>query len=437
MHKLTLKSRAVSLVLAVAVTMGALGSLATPPRVARATGPSAQVVLDWNLHAVTAVRNSTPTKFQSEGLIYLGYVQAAVYDAVAKISGRYIPYHDFVADTTGAGLEAAVVAAAYHTLVGYLGDSGGTLQAKYDAALAALPDAGKAAGIAVGQAAAADIIALRADDGRNAPVTTPYGAGQLAPGVWVFAPPPSAQSAQTPWVGFMRPFMLESASQFRSDPPPALASDEWVEEFDEVKAYGAADSAVRTPEQTAIARFWNANVINQFNQAFRDLAAQRGFDLVDAARALAMSSLVLADTAIACFDAKYEHTFWRPVTAIRNAEIDGNPATSADPSWTPLLTTPNHPEYPAAHGCLTGSQAEVFAALLGTERIEVDIPGSTGGGTALTTSRHYAKVNDLQREIVDARVWAGLHYRGSAVAGVVLGRQVAHWTLKRYFLPTP
>jgi hypothetical protein len=190
------------------------------------------------------------------------------------------------------------------------------------------------------------------------------------------------------------------------------------------------------PEQTAIAQFWNANAISQYNQAFRDLATRHGFDLVDAARALAMGMLVGADAAIACFDSKYHYTFWRPVTAIRNAEIDGNPATGADPGWSPLLTTPNHPEYPAAHGCITGAEAEVFAALLGTERIEVDLPGATGGGTTLTTARHYAKVNDLQREIVDARVWAGLHYRGSAVAGVVLGRQVAHWTLKRYFLPT-
>lgn len=396
---------------------------------------SAQVALDWNLNAVTAVRSSTPTKFQTEGLIYMSYVQAAVYDAVTKIAGRYQPYHAFAANASGASTQAAVISAAYNTVVAYLGDPGGTLQTKYDASLGALPSAGKAAGIAVGKAASDDLVSLRANDGRNAAVSTPYGTGPLAPGLWVFAPPPSLQSAQTPWVAVMQPFLLNSSSQFRVVPPPALSSDEWAAEFNEVKAYGALNSNVRTAEQTAIAQFWNANVIDADNQALRDLAGSRKMDLVDTARLLAMGDLVETDALIACFDSKYHYTFWRPVTAIQNASIDGNPATTADPSWTALLTTPNHPEYPAAHGCATAALAHVFAAALGTERINVDIPGATGGGTILTTSRHYKTVADLEREIVNARVWAGLHYRGSAEVGVDLGRDVARWTLHRYFRP--
>jgi hypothetical protein len=265
--------------------------------------------------------------------------------------------------------------------------------------------------------------------------TTAYGTGPLAPGVWVFAPPPSLQSAQTPWVAFMQPFLLNSSSQFRVDPPPPLSSDEWTAEFNEVKAYGAVNSSVRTAEQTAIAQFWNANVINADNQALRDLASSRGMDLVDTARLLAMGDLVETDALTACFDSKYAYTFWRPVTAIRNAVIDGNPATTPDPSWTPLLTTPNHPEYASAHGCASAALAHVFAAALGTKRSNVDIPGATGGGTTLTTSRHYRTVEDLETEIVNARVWAGIHYRGSAEAGVDLGRDVARWTLHRYFRP--
>jgi vanadium-dependent haloperoxidase-like protein len=141
------------------------------------------------------------------------------------------------------------------------------------------------------------------------------------------------------------------------------------------------------------------------------------------------------DALIACFDSKYAYTFWRPVTAIRNAAIDGNPATTPDPTWAPLLTTPNHPEYPAAHGCATSALARAMAAALGTKHLNVDIPGATGGGTTLTTSRHYNSVGDLEREIVNARVWAGLHYRGSGEAGVDIGRDVARWALQRYFRP--
>jgi hypothetical protein len=411
-----------------------------------ASKSSAQVVISWNAIAVDAVRaaktmdgvpSGSPPRslYQTEGLIYMSYVQAAVYDAVTKIAGRYEPYHVFAAEAGGASTEAAVISAAYHTLVAYLGDPGGLLRKNYDASLAALPSAGKAAGIAVGKAASDDLVSLRANDGRNAVITTPYGTGPLAPGVWVFAPPPSLQSAQTPWVAFMRPFLLNRSSQFRVDPPPALSSDEWAAEFNEVKAYGAVNSGLRTAEQTAIAQFWNGNVINADNQALRDAATSRRMDLVDTARLLAMGDLVETDALIACFDSKYAYTFWRPVTAIRNAGIDGNPATTADPSWTPLLTTPNHPEYPAAHGCATAALARVFAAALGTRRINVDIPGATGGATSLTTSRHYTTVADLEREIVNARVWAGLHYRGSVEVGVDLGRDIARWTLHRYFRP--
>jgi hypothetical protein len=398
-------------------------------------GLSAQVALDWNLNAVTAVRSSLPAKFQVEGEIYMAYAQAAVYDAVTKIGGRYVPYHDFTANPTGASAQAAAIAAEYFTLVAYLGDPGLVLQAKYTASLGALPAAGKAEGIAVGQAAAADLVALRANDGRNAPVTTPYGQGPLVPGRWVFAPPPSLQSAQTPWVAFMQPFMLENASQFRVGPPPDLTSTRFADDFNETKMLGSKTSAVRTPEQTAVALFWNANAVNQLNQALRDLATAHQMDLVDTARALAMGNLVASDAGIACWDSKYFYQFWRPVTAIRNADLAGNPDLTADPTWTPLGVTPNHPEYPAAHGCVTGAMAEVYARLVHSERIDLDIPGAQDGATTLTTSRHFDTVHDLDENIINARVWMGLHYRSSVRTGVDLGQDVAKWSLARFFLP--
>jgi len=393
----------------------------------------------WNIIAVNTVRAATPAKAQVEGLIYMSYVQASVYDAVTKIEGRYQPYHDFTApvDTAGASPDAAVAAASYTALAHYFPAQAGTLGTTYTPYLAGLPGAGKDAGVAIGVAAANDIIALRTGDGRDAVISTPYGQGPLTPGVWIFAPPPSAQSAQTPWVAFAKPFMLESPSQFRPGPPLDLDSHKYAVQLAELQAYGGATRTVRTDEQTNIAEFWNANAINQINQTQRDLASSHGFDLVETARGLAMANLTDSDAGIACFEAKYHYTFWRPVTAIQHADIDGNDLTTADPTWTPLLTTPNHPEYPAAHGCLTSSDAEVSAKLLDTHRIEIDIAGALGRNvTTLTTSRHYATVEGLDREIVNARVWAGLHFRDSGEVGVKLGRDVAHWALDRYFLPT-
>ena len=289
-------------------------------------------------------------------------------------------------------------------------------------------------GITIGQAAASDLIAERTGD-RNESIT--FTPGPLTPGGWTFAPPPSLQSAQTPWVAVMKPFMLNSPSQFRAEPPPPLSSSKWAKEFNEIKAYGAVNSTVRTPEQTAIAEFWNANAVNQSNQAFQDVAITHQMDLVDTARVLAMGNLVDSDAGIACWDSKYHYLFWRPIMAIRNAQIDGNPATTPDPNWTPLLTTPNHPEYPAAHTCVTGAEAEMYAVVLGTHHINVTIHGSADGTPNNWAATHTFKtVNDLQREVANARVWAGLHYRGSTVEGLELARNVARWTLRRYFLPT-
>jgi hypothetical protein len=424
---------ATSIILAIAAFAGA------STKAEGASERSAATALAWNIIAVNTVRAATPPIFQVEGLIYMSYVQASVYDAVTKIEGRYQPYHHFRApvDKKGASPDAAVAAASYTALAYYFPAQAGTLGTTYTSYLAGLPAAGKNAGVAIGVAAADDIIALRTGDGRDASISTPYGQGPLMPGVWIFAPPPSAQSAQTPWVAFMKPFMLKRPSQFRPGPPLRLTSKKYATQLAALQAYGSATSTVRTDEQTKIAEFWNANAIDQINQTQRDLDSAHGFDLVETARGLAMANLTDSDAGIACFDAKYYYTFWRPVTAIQHADIDGNPLTTADPTWTPLLITPNHPEYPAAHGCLTSSDAEVAAELLGTHRIEINIAGAVGQNvTTLTTSRHYATVEDLDRQVVNARVWAGLHFRDSGEVGVELGRDVADWALDRYFLPT-
>jgi hypothetical protein len=315
------------------------------------------------------------------------------------------------------------------------------LQTKYDnyiADLVGLGVPGIADGVAVGLASANDLIHDRSTPSPDRDESISFLPGDLTPGGWTFAPPPSLQSAQLPWFAVMRPLMIDSPSQFRPGPPPALSSNEWAQEFNEVKAKGDVNAplSVRSAAETAVAKFWNANAVNQSNQGFQDAAINHAMDIVDAARMLAMGDMVDADSAIACFDAKYHYLFWRPVMAIRNAGIDGNSATGADINWSPLITTPNHPEYPAAHGCLTGGEAEMYSVALDTNRIDVTIRGSSDGTPGnWATATTYEKVNDLQREIVNARVWAGLHYRESGVEGVGIGRKVAHWTLKRYFLP--
>jgi hypothetical protein len=409
---------------------------------------SSQMALNWNSYAVDAVRaaqtldgvpaGGTPRAlYQPEGLIYMAYVEAAVYDAVTKIEHRYRPYHHFEAAAGNASPEAAVAAAAYSTLVHYLGDPSGALAAHYAASLGALPaDMTTARGIAVGQAAAADIEQLRAGDGLDAPTAVfgaPFSYDLTNAGQWQVVPPFVAVGAQTPWVAFMRPFTLENASQFRAPPRPALGSAQYAADFNETKDYGSATSILRTAEETAIARFWNANVPSQQNQLYRDVAVQHNMDLVDTVHLMAMGSLTTADAGIACFDSKYNALAWRPYSAIRNADLDGNAATTADPTWTPLLSTPNHPEYPAAHGCVTSALADVLADALGTQTINATIWGATGGATTLTTTRHFDTVQQLDDEIVNARVWAGLHWRSSVIAGENLGDSVAGWSLSHYF----
>jgi hypothetical protein len=225
--------------------------------------------------------------------------------------------------------------------------------------------------------------------------------------------------------------MLENPDQFRPGPPPDLSSDEWAQEYNEMLLYGGRDSSARTPEQTTIARFWSSVPLVQYNLAFQQLANLRGLDAVQTSRLMVMGNMVAADALIGCFDAKYHYLFWRPAFAIPMGDADGNPNTVGELTFVPLLATPAHPEYPSAHGCATSAEAEMFAEFFGTQHINLDIPSTIPG----IGPRHFADANDLRQEIINARVWGGLHFRGSDIAGVNLGRKVAHWTLKRYFLP--
>ena len=421
----------------------------TNPMGKAVTLPPGNTVEQWNTIAENTVVGAST--FQAEGFIYMAYVSAAVYDALVSIEGGYEPYGSAISAAPGASTDAAVVEAAYRTLVNYFPAQAATLGSFYTEALALIPDgASKTAGQAVGLAAATNIIALRTGDGRLTPigVTSSFPTLPPGPGVWRLTPPAFA-APQTPWVGGVRPFILQSADQFLPDPPPSLQSSEWVEAFNQIKQYGEATSSARTAEQTAIARFWSANVVRQYNRLARDVAQDHGLGLLQTARLAAMVNVVGADALISCLFAKYYYLFWRPVTAIDPTAVtadgfgpvpgfdDGNPATVEQLGWRPLLTTPNHPEYPAAHGSITSAMAEVFSNFLGTQRFNLDIHGFDAAGPAgnLNAVSHFDMPNDLRNEVIYARLWAGLHYHFSSVAGVVLGRDVANYDLRHAFRP--
>jgi vanadium-dependent haloperoxidase-like protein len=428
----------------------ALLALASP---ASATLPPGNTAAQWNTIAENTVVSSGA--FQGEGYIYMAYASAAVYDAAVAIEGGFQPYGPPITAPPGASVDCAVIEAAYRTLVNYFPSQAGTLGALYTEALSnfggCTADGG--AGLAVGLQAANDIIALRTGDGRLTPIgtTSPFPTLPPAPGVWRLTPPFAAP--QTPWVGNVRPFVVLRLDQFLPDSPPSLQTDEWVEAFDQTKAYGALTGSLRSDEQTFIAKFWSANVIRQYNRVGRDIAATRGLNLLDTARLGAMVNVVAADAMMSMMHAKYHYLFWRPVTAINGSldptavtndgfgpvpgYDDGNPATVEQAGWRPLLSTPNHPEFPSAHCTLTSAMAQVFRTFLGTIHIDLDIHGFDPAGPPgnLNAVRHFNMPNDLRQEVINARIWAGLHYHFSCVAGTVLGRKVARFDLRQAFQP--
>jgi len=236
---------------------------------------------------------------------------------------------------------------------------------------------------------------------------------------------------QTPWIGAMSPFTMTSASQFLPDePPPDLTSSQWADDYNQVKALGTVNSSARTAQQTEIGLFWTDHTGRQYARAYRALAIAYGLSLSDSARLFAMLYAAGADAFIGCMNAKYHFSFWRPVTAIRNGAIDGNQATIADLNWTPLGTTPNHPEYPAAHGCVTGAVANTLKAFFGNPHLTFIVNSTITGTTHAFTS-----TNDLEEEVEWARVYAGFHYHHSLVQGFVLGHKVADQVSTRYFRP--
>jgi hypothetical protein len=387
------------------------------------------VVTDWNQIAVTtalAGNSIIPPNIPNGMALYLGYVHLAIHDAVNAIEHRFKPYGSDIVAPAGASPEAAVVAAAYFTLLYHFPNQSAALTVQYNASLAALTDNGKADGVAVGLAATNQITAIRANDGRGANV--PYTFPSVpTPGVWMRTPLAFALPV-TPWMGQMVPFTMRSPSQFFPEPPPSLSSTEWADDYNQVKSLGAVNSAVRTSEQTEIARFWTENTSVQYARALRNLAVTQGLDLADTARLFVLVWTNSADALIGCWNAKYAYSFWRPVTAIRNGDIDGNPATVPDPTWTPLANTPAHPEYPSAHACFTGAVANTLKEYFGNPNFTFTV-----SSTVTNTVHEFRSARELEQEVEDARIYAGIHYHHSVVQGINLGRKVSEQGFREFY----
>lgn len=422
--------------------IGATASTSTRP------AASADSVYAWNLTAVDTL-NALPAPAGGAApaaQVDMGMVAGAVYDAVNAITPKHFrPYLLNRRFSAAASTDAAVATAAYDVLANIVSTAHSisdaarqtsldSLAASYASSLAAVDDGPfKRQGVAAGHAAADAMIADRQNDGR-------FGPSQWVPnsnpGHW--SPLLDANNNPildpTPWVGGVKPFLLESGSQFRSIDPLSIDSPAYAVEFNVVKAIGQAGSATRTPTQTFNARWWQSNPMISWNDVGTQLAKGDDFDALDAARLFAMQNLSGADAAINCWNDKYHFDYWRPWNAIRRAAEDNNPATDADPTWAPLFAAP-YPEYPSGHNCLDAAHVSV---------LRMFFPDAPAGGYSITSrsgllqaadpkTRHFDSFSQALGELIEARIWAGLHFRTADVQGQVLGRHVADYMASHYF----
>src|SRR5215831_3635158 len=399
--------------------------------VAAPTPLRADAVLDWNAYAATAivtVAGQPPPR----GFIRLAMVHVAIYDAVNAIEGYPFTAYAVTPNVVApASPEAATVAAAHEMLVALFPGQQADLDMKYAVSLAAIPDGpAKVNGISVGQQAAAGILLFRANDGRDAVVPYIPGSG---PGVWI-PTLPGFLPAQSPEIAQVRPFTLNSPSQFRAEPPPDLSSETWARDYNETKSLGRATNSTRTPEQTDLAVFFSENGMQQWNRAWRRISVAQGLSLADNARFFAMLTTAGADSEIACYDSKYFYNFWRPVTAIRAGDNDGNPQTEPDTDWIGVVITPNHPEYPAAHGCFSGTSAETLEYFFGTDKFDFTLDSTIAGLT--NPVRRYESFSQALQDVLDARVYGGMHFRNSTQKGALIGKQVSHFATTHFFRPS-
>jgi hypothetical protein len=407
MNRLLLSAASIALVLTV---------IAAPAR--------ADFVTDWNTRAF-AVLGAERVGGGLAPARTLAMMHIAMFDAANAAEGKYLPYVAAIPEARGSSPVAAAHAAARRVLTELHPKQKAKIDAEYEAAMAPVAaDPARSAGISAGEKAALAILAARQSDGffsaeTYRPATSPS----------VYVPTAIPVLAH---VGLTKPFALRDVSHFRPGPPPALESAQWARDYNETKDLGGLNSTKRTAWQTETARFWVLVGTPAWNQVTRSLATSLPLPLVESARLHALANIAIADAYLAIFDAKYHYAFWRPITAIRNGDRDGNDATERDAGWTPVIATPMHPEYPCAHCVIDGAAGTIMKAVFGAGNLPQftltypDMPGVT---------RSYTSIKQIEEEVSMARIWGGVHYRTSNEVGVDIGHKVGQYVLDNYLRP--
>jgi hypothetical protein len=383
-------------------------------------------VSEWNAIALERTLAAVPAQPPVQQNRTMSIVQVAVHDAVNAITGAFDTYSSPGLAPAGASPEAAAIAAAHQALKGLFPTQAALLDARYASSLAVHGVSADDPGLEFGRSVGASVVASRAND-KSAQAQFDYivpGAG--APGVWTRL---NNAPALLPGWGQVTPWVLKSGSQFRPDAPPALTSKLYARDYNEIKAIGVLNNSTRSLEQTQIAMFWRASPAEIWNGVMTQTLAARSLDLSATARAFALMYVAANDVSIACWEAKYVYNFWRPFPAIFNGNSDGNPATIGDTTWQSLLATPPHPEYPSGHTCNSSAMGLVLETLFG------DAPGVAIQLTFFGATRQWQTFDQAIAEVIDARVYSGIHFRNSDEVGARLGRQVAHFVMTHALRP--
>jgi hypothetical protein len=386
------------------------------------TSVCADVISDWNEKAVSIVTARQLPPPQAERIMAM--VHVAMFDAVNTIERRYRPYLIQFPAAPTASREAAAAAAAGAVMVGLYPQDAAVADTRA-AYLAAIPNGdAKSGGIKLGEAVAAKVLEARAQDGADA---LDFYRPKTGAGIYV----PTALTVGSTWPN-LKPFAIASSAQFRPQPPVALGGEKWAIDYSEIKDLGGRTSVRRSPRQTEDARFWLAPGPVIYYPVVCQVAAAKKLDLVDSARFMALVAAARSDAFVAVFDAKYHYDFWRPITAIRNGDIDDNPATERDTTWQPIEITPSHPEYPCAHCIMAGSIASVVESVFGSADVaEVVLTSPTAPGVAHRWTNLWAMAD----EVSQARIWAGFHYRFSTQVGQEMGRKIGQYVVKNIMQP--
>jgi hypothetical protein len=396
-------------------------------------------VADWNLIAVQRIAAANPAHPPPVTFIDMAIVQAAIYDAVQAIERRYKPYHVEIAGASGSPA-AATAKAARDVLVNLFPDQTPTIDNIYNQYLKDHSLSPADPGVAVGATAAAGIIALRANDGRFPPGQMPFVGGSN-PGEWCPtdsfigtppAPPPFSPMAAR-WVANVTPFALKSGDQFRAGPPPPLTSPNYARDYNEVKAMGARFNSSRSDAQTDLALFWASNYPALWNRALRDIAEAQNLNIGDSARLFALLNLAMADAIVTAWDSKVAYVSWRPLTAIRSGNDDTNPDTVGDSEWQPLINNPNYPDHTSGANNNSGAATRMLELFFGTNEMSFIV--RTTNAAAIQQTRTYSRFSDAAQDVVDARIYEGIHFRFADEDARKQGRHVAQWVFGHFLKP--